>query len=280
MESNADLVREVMAWAGERLGGDLDVPILAARAGYSVHHFSRLFSAVAGLPPAEWVQRERVFRAAGLLSGTGLRVVDVALECGFKDAATFSRAFRRVVGSSPMAWREGRGDPRGLVMGNASGPRLIPGGLVASTRIDYLPSADLVGLSGEVRGPGDSGLPARLWARLQPEAKAAGILPEGASFIQLAFWEEEAEERFTCIAGFCVSRALPPPLPFVAVSIPPERALIFTVPGPPERIGPAYEEIYGSILPASTERPALRFALELYPADSVTEICFPLASPR
>lgn len=278
MDSNADLVRAVMAWAHVRLGEDLDVPALAGHAGYSVHHFSRLFTAVVGLPPAEWVQRARIARAADLLATTDLRVVDVALECGFKDAATFSRAFRRVTGASPAACRSGSRpvSSQGLLP-LLPEPRLVEGGRVTATRRETLARMDLVGLAAECRGEADAALPARLWSQLIPEARRAGVLPASPSFLQLAFWEEDAEEAFTCLAGFISPASLPPPLPFVALSLPATPALVFTVPGPPEAIGAAYGEIYSSILPPSVERPSLRFALERYPCEGITEICFPLA---
>jgi AraC-like DNA-binding protein len=274
--NNSEVVRSVMDWARGRLGEELGLASLSARAGYSAHHFSRLFAASVGLSPAEWIERERIAAAERLLAGSRLRILDIALECGFKDAATFSRAFSRVAGLSPSAYRSG--------LRLASEPAATPappleGGRVSSTRVEPLAGLRLVGLLAEVRGEADAGLPGRLWSRLPREAAAAGLLPERPEYYQLAFWDETAEDAFSCLAGFG-SLASSPPLPFVASSLPPCICLVCGIQGPVERIGEAYAEIYGSILPKMTERPALNFVLERYPPDGAPEICLPLRLAR
>jgi AraC-like DNA-binding protein/predicted transcriptional regulator YdeE len=273
--NNSEVVRSVMDWARGRLGEELGLASLSARAGYSAHHFSRLFAASVGLSPAEWIERERIAAAERLLAGSRLRILDIALECGFKDAATFSRAFSRVAGLSPSAYRSGLR----LALEPAVAAAPPEGGLVSSTRVEALAGLRLVGLLAEVRGEEDAGLPGLLWSRLPREAAAAGLLPERPEYYQLAFWEESAEEAFSCLAGFG-SLSPSPPLPFVSSSLPPCLCLVCGIRGPMERIGDAYAEIYGSILPAMTERPALNFVLERYPPDGEPEICLPLRLAR
>ena len=275
MGSNAELVREVMAWAEERLHEELSVPILAARAGYSIHHFTRLFAAQAGLAPAEWLQARRVAKASSLLAG-GARVADAAAECGFSDPTTFARAFRRETGLSPSAFRSGARP--------AEPPRPVPppsepaagaaAGAVSSCRLERLPRLELVGLSAEV-GP-DPSLPGRLWARLEPEARAAGILPPRPEYYQLARWDDSPESSFTCLAAFLAPGAPPPPLPFSATATPAARCLVCVVPGSPAAIPAAYAELYARILPEKSERPAGSWVLERYPEAGVAELCVPV----
>lgn len=89
---------------------DRDVPLaqLADSCGLSVGHFSRAFRVSFGLPPHRWLLRERVRRAADLMSSTELPIDQIAVTCGFVDQSHLSRVFRRVMDMPPAAWRRAR----------------------------------------------------------------------------------------------------------------------------------------------------------------------------
>jgi AraC-like DNA-binding protein len=46
--------------------------------------------------------------ASGLLRDTNAKLIEIALDVGYESEAAFSRAFKRVAGLSPGAWRKGR----------------------------------------------------------------------------------------------------------------------------------------------------------------------------
>lgn len=88
------------------LGRPLPVSELAGVAGMSRAHFSRVFAAATGLPPAEYVLRRRLEGAARLLvQGTRLPVKEIAVLTGFADPNYFAKAFRRLYGISPTEFR-------------------------------------------------------------------------------------------------------------------------------------------------------------------------------
>jgi len=90
------------------LGGDISLAKLAAVACFSPYHFHRLFSAMVGEPPAEYVRRLRLEKAAALLVNEPLEsVTAIALACGFSTSALFCRLFKARFGMSPTAWRAG-----------------------------------------------------------------------------------------------------------------------------------------------------------------------------
>jgi len=90
------------------LGGDISLGKLASVACFSPFHFHRLFSAMVGEPPAEYVRRLRLEKAAGLLASEPLETVTgIALACGFSTSALFCRLFKARFGMSPNAWRSG-----------------------------------------------------------------------------------------------------------------------------------------------------------------------------
>lgn len=84
----------------------LTVPDLAEVSGFSRAHFSRMFTASEGMPPAEFVLQERMRRAARLLAGQKvLSVKEVAMMAGFDDSNYFAKVFRRFFGTSPTEFR-------------------------------------------------------------------------------------------------------------------------------------------------------------------------------
>lgn len=71
---------------------------VAARAGLSPYHFSRLFTAGMGRSIMAHVRGRRLVRGARRLCGElDLKLVDLALDCGFESQEAFMRAFKRLV---------------------------------------------------------------------------------------------------------------------------------------------------------------------------------------
>lgn len=96
----------VLAYIDGNLEGDLSVEALSAVAHFSEFHFHRQFSAYVGVPVARYVQLMRLRRAAHRLVGQGYySVLDAAQDAGFASPEAFSRAFRRVFGQAPSAFR-------------------------------------------------------------------------------------------------------------------------------------------------------------------------------
>jgi AraC-like DNA-binding protein len=84
----------------------LPVEELARVSGLSRAHFSRVFAASEGMPPAEFVLQKRLQRAVKLLTKTAdLPVKEVAIMSGFEDPNYFAKVFRRVFGASPTEFR-------------------------------------------------------------------------------------------------------------------------------------------------------------------------------
>ncbi len=78
---------------------------LARAAGMHTNAFIRLFHARVGQPPQAYALARRIEHAARLLHVTGSTIDDIATATGFADRYHFSRAFRRLRGVSPAAFR-------------------------------------------------------------------------------------------------------------------------------------------------------------------------------
>ena len=88
-----------------RPAGRLSVADLANAAGYSRFHFTRLFTQSEGMPPGEFIQRQRLALAVQMLQTTALPIKAVALRCGFRDPQYFGRSFRKAYGVPPGSFR-------------------------------------------------------------------------------------------------------------------------------------------------------------------------------
>ena len=83
----------------------LDVVRLAQEAGLSRTVLGERFAATVGEPPMHYCWRWRLEQAAILLRDTDRKAGDIAFSVGFGSEEAFSRAFRRLNGQSPAAWR-------------------------------------------------------------------------------------------------------------------------------------------------------------------------------
>lgn len=94
----------------DHIVANLDKPLpvedMAKISGLSRAHFSRVFAASEGMPPAEFVLRKRLQRATKLLTKTAhLSVKEVSSMAGFEDPNYFAKVFRRFFGASPTEFR-------------------------------------------------------------------------------------------------------------------------------------------------------------------------------
>jgi AraC-like DNA-binding protein len=97
---------EAALWLEAHAGEDVSLEDAARAAGLSPFHFLRLFSAVVGATPHQYLVRLRLARAARLLAEEERPVTDIAFDCGFADLSNFVRTFRRAAGVSPREFRK------------------------------------------------------------------------------------------------------------------------------------------------------------------------------
>ena len=106
--SPADRRRAVEAalWIDECSQDEISLDRAAAHAGLSSFHFLRVFSAVLGVTPHQYLVRSRLRRAARLLADEERSITGIALDVGFADLSNFVRSFRRAAGVSPRGFRK------------------------------------------------------------------------------------------------------------------------------------------------------------------------------
>ncbi|HZZ92228.1 MAG TPA: AraC family transcriptional regulator [Usitatibacter sp.] len=88
------------AWTVEELG---------RRVGLSRSALHERFAEIIGQPPMQYLADWRMQVASARLRNTNATVASIALEVGYDSEAAFAKAFKRLVGLSPSAWRRQAG---------------------------------------------------------------------------------------------------------------------------------------------------------------------------
>ncbi|MET9803740.1 GlxA family transcriptional regulator [Streptomyces sp. NPDC006368] len=101
-----DAVRRLVDHITGHPDADLGTDALAARAGVTRRHLTRLFLEHLGVTPGQYVRRARVEAAAHLLVSTRLPMASVAARCGFGSAETLRQAFTGHYGIPPSRYRD------------------------------------------------------------------------------------------------------------------------------------------------------------------------------
>lgn len=89
----------------DHLDEPLALDALARLAGFSPHHFHRVFQHVVGETPKDYVRRLRLERAVYRLKVSPDNVLQIALAAGFQTHETFTRAFVRQFDLHPSQFR-------------------------------------------------------------------------------------------------------------------------------------------------------------------------------
>ena len=96
---------EAALWIDANAHEPINLEGAAGEAGLSPFHFLRLFRAVLGVTPHQYLVRCRLRRAAGLLADVARPITDIAYDVGFADLSNFVRTFHRAAGVSPRDFR-------------------------------------------------------------------------------------------------------------------------------------------------------------------------------
>jgi AraC-like DNA-binding protein len=91
----------------EKPGNAWTLEDLAREVGLSRSALAERFTQLVGQPPIQYLAQWRMQVAAGMLS-KGSKVMEAALNVGYDSEASFSRAFKRMVGVPPAMWRDRR----------------------------------------------------------------------------------------------------------------------------------------------------------------------------
>ncbi|HWY20380.1 MAG TPA: AraC family transcriptional regulator [Candidatus Acidoferrum sp.] len=112
IEGSASVERSAPRWLDrvkermhEEFRDNLRMRNLAEDAGVHPVHLARVFRALEGHTPGDYVQRLRVRAACHLLHDHDYSLAVIAAECGFSDQSHFTRVFRKFTETTPAQFR-------------------------------------------------------------------------------------------------------------------------------------------------------------------------------
>ncbi len=86
---------------------------LAKRCGCSSRHFARLFQKRFGVSVRARQTQLRLAKAKELLASNDHKIIDVALDSGYRNLGLFNKLFKKHVGATPSQWRKKNTAPAG-----------------------------------------------------------------------------------------------------------------------------------------------------------------------
>jgi AraC-like DNA-binding protein len=87
---------------------DWTLETLSGEVGLSRSALADRFAQFVGVPPMQYLAKWRMQIASALLTQGQSNIAKIAVDVGYESEAAFSRAFKKVVGMPPAAWRKSR----------------------------------------------------------------------------------------------------------------------------------------------------------------------------
>lgn len=264
-----DRVLRAVDYIHTHLDEDLAPSHLAELAGFSRHHFHRVFRGLTGESVMGFVRRLRLERAAGRLSRSDAPVTEIALSSGYRSHEAFTRAFHARFGASPRSYRSTHDRPQ----------------VAIDVRFDTLPERTAIA----ARHVGSYDETGAAWARLFGVCAAQGLVDRISAALGLCYDDPDVTPsdklRFDACLVFRGAPACALPDDLVVRSIPGGRFAIATHRGPYAQLGRTYLGLLGHSLPFRNVELTADPIVEHYvtdprdtaPDDLVTEVCVRIA---
>lgn len=254
------------------------VSALAAKTGYSVQHFTRLFFAVTGVQPKDYIRGRILTEAARGMLDTSRPLREIAEAAGFEDYETFSRSIKGYFGVSPKKIREMKYLPKaGTEPLRLPASPAAPGSGLVNRKPQLIdePEHTIAGMSFFMEeGTRSFHKP---WATfLKVSHRIRGRLEPECSYQWSAWSDEEALKGITILCALETTAEAEQEELFSVRRLPPSRCLRFVHQGDIAAIHETYRYIYAEYLAGEALRPAFNWEFQRYGANGDTEIFIPV----
>ncbi len=242
-------------------------------AGVSLYHFYRIFYAIVGTTPGDYLRRRRLTEAANILLTTKQQILGIALDFGFESHEAFTRAFKSVYGMTPSQYRKNRQVMPIFDKKQLTGEMIMHlfDGISHEPRFVKKDAFDVVGIEG-VSTKNNNIIP-DLWEQFLPRAhevqhKIGKKICYGLCMMNEPFDPKTADDDspFTAVVSVPVSKVDKIPQGMVHRQVPAQEYAVFTHKGRffPDRLMKSYDYIYGTWFPKSELKTIGKIDFEYY----------------
>lgn len=99
-------LQKALDYIEDNLEEDINYEKIAKELGISSFYFHRIFSAIIGISPAEYIRNRRLTCAADELSSYKANILDIAIKYKFNSNESFTRAFTKFHNVTPKMAKE------------------------------------------------------------------------------------------------------------------------------------------------------------------------------
>lgn len=105
LQQYSTIIGKALTYIHTDIGIDLSLNVLAEQLNINASYLSMLFKKEMGMTLTDYVNKYRIEHAAKLLLCTNLPIKSIAVQCGIPDIYYFTRLFKRIMGTTPKAFR-------------------------------------------------------------------------------------------------------------------------------------------------------------------------------
>lgn len=278
MNTYKDRIEKVTRYMEENLSRKMALDTLAEISFFSKYHFSRIFSAIVGMPPYAYLTQLRMNKSVEYLTTSDKSILEISSLCGFESVSNFNHIFKKHFNHTPS---EVRSNPEFIrkipsMEGNKPQESSIPSNYPEirqqhsflrriwdmNISINELPDLEVA----YVRHVGSYLETYLAWNKLGEWSARNQLFPPDQQFIGISLDDPVSTEEHECRYDACIT--IPkgfaqnggPDIQYK--TLPGGLYGLFQYYDTIDRFSLAYQNIYGSWLPESDFEPDERHCLE------------------
>lgn len=259
-------LQESVVYIENHLLDEVSIEEIAETAFVSSFHYQRIFSLLTQMTISEYIRKRRLAMAGQELSASSNKVIDVALKYGYDSPESFSKAFTRFHGITPVAARTPGANLKSfspLVL-----KITIEGGTAMDYRIENKSGFKVLAVSRQFSTETSSAEIPKFW----DEYFNKGFDKLVCGRFGICCPAEKGKKSFNYCIGDYYNESDPQdrndlPKGFEVLDIPDQTWAIFSCVGPmPHSIQNMWKRIYGEWLPTADYEIVPSYDIEMYTA--------------